>query len=292
MAKIQQNIGFQINEIRLLQVLVVCLFLGRAYQGIYWDLPLRAFFWNSYLLKDFVEWFWGISWQEYATDVEHTDAFINRLNKGLGFFWLGCAAIAALIHLKKRWMAWVMYLASFSLLLLSTLYWMDLFFAWGQFFEYALQVCAPLWLVHVVFNGQNTARFRWGLKIGIALAFFCHGLYAYGYYPQPGPWVQWCMDMFFIRPDDNAKAFLKIMGLLDFIVAGMVLIPYRPVLNIALWYCIIWGSMTALARVTSNFYLDFPLESLHQWTFETLVRLLHGGIPLLLWVWERRQGKV
>lgn len=288
----QQNIGFRQNEIRIFQVLVVCLFLGRAYQGIYWDLPLRAFFWNQQLLQGVVESWFGMSWQEYATDVEHTDAFINRLNQGLGFFWLGCAVVVGLLHLKKRWMAWVMYLGSFSLFLLAILYWMEFFLAWGQFFEYILQVVAPIWLVHAIFKGQNTPRFRWGIKIGIAVSFVCHGLYAYGYYPQPGPWVQWCMDMFFIPQDDAAKAFLRIMGILDFVAAGLVLLPYRPVLNMALWYCILWGTMTAVARLSSNFYWNFPLQSLHQWTFELLFRLVHGGIPLLLWMWEKRIYKI
>ncbi len=289
MAKISNDIGFNSKELTFFQIIVVLLFLGRAWQGLFWDLPLRAFFWSQSLLEGFVVHFLGRSWQDYATDVEGVDAFINGLNQGLGYFWLLCALAAALVHLRQRWAAWLLYLGSFSLLLLAVLYWLEMFMAWGQFFEYSLQVWAPIGLVHMSFMGKNTLNFRWIARIMTAIAFFCHGLYAYGYYPQPGPWMQWCMDMFFIRPDENAKFFLSIMGVLDFVAALCLLLPLRWLYLPALWYCIVWGTMTALARLSSNFYWDFPLASLHQWVFEVLYRLVHGAVPLLLWLWERRR---
>lgn len=284
-----KNIAFHKNERLFLQILVFLLFLGRAWQGIFWDLPLRAFFWNQRLLEGWVERLLGMSWQEYATDVEGVDRFINNLNFSLGIFWLICAILALMMHWKKRWMAWLLYLGSFSLLLLSALYWKEKFLAIGQFFEYALQVGAPLLLVYLCFNPNgNGLRFRHLVRALISIAFVCHGLYAVGFYPQPGPWIQWTMQMFFIPTDAMASNFLKIMGWLDFVAAALIWVPHKLTRNLSLWYCILWGFMTALARVTSNFYWDFPMESLHQWTYETLVRLVHGGIPLLLWIWERR----
>jgi hypothetical protein len=288
---ILNTIPFHKNERIFLQILVFFLFLGRAWQGIFWDLPLRAFFWNQRLLEGWVEFFLGMDWQEYATDVEGVDRFINNLNFSLGVFWLICAVLALMIHLKQRWMSWILYLGSFTLLLLSALYWKEKFLAIGQFFEYSLQVGSPILLVYVCFNpNKNSLRFRHIVRLLISVAFVCHGLYAVGFYPQPGSWIQWSMQMFFIPSDAMASNFLKIMGWLDFVAALLIWLPHKQTRNAALWYCILWGFMTALARVTSNFYWEFPLSSLHQWTYETLLRFVHGGIPLLLLIWDRKSS--
>lgn len=285
------SIGYNIFSPKtriFLQVLTVLLFLGRAYQGIFWDLPIRALLWSQRLMEGPVHFFLGLEWHEYATH-PNNDYTMSWLNRGTGFFWLLCALVAAFIHLKKAWMAWVLYLGSFSLFFLSILFSLDKFMLWGEFFEYTLQVGMPLWLVYVAFKGQYGQGFLWTVYIALAITFFAHGLYAYGIYPQPGPWVQWCMNMFLIPDDNSAKFFLKIMGVLDFIAAFFILLPIVWLRNAALWYCVIWGLMTALARLTSNFYWDFPIQSLHQWGHEVLYRLPHAGIPLLaLWLKYQR----
>jgi hypothetical protein len=274
------------REILGLKILVICLFLGRAYQGIFFDLPLRTFLWDEALLKGVVTWLTGDTWQNYVTNKSmNTDSIINTIGWSIGVFWVGCAALVLLFQEKRAWLRYIFYIGAVSLICLALLYWKEKFKAAGQLFEYASQISAPLVLVYVVLNGMNTPRFRLVLKLVIATTFICHGLYAIGYYPQPGIWIQWCMDTFYFPTDESAQLFLKVMGILDFAAAALLF--FRPTFPIAIWYCILWGFMTALARVWCNFYLEFPLNSLHQWGYQTLLRLVHGGLPLLLWYWSR-----
>ena len=75
-------------------ICVFFLFLVRAWQGLFWDLPLRAFFWDQNLLEGVVTTLTKDSWQNYVTNKSiNIDAFINRLGAFTGFFWLCCAIL-------------------------------------------------------------------------------------------------------------------------------------------------------------------------------------------------------
>jgi hypothetical protein len=274
------------KELYFLQALTILLFSGRAYQAIFWDLPIRSLFWSESLMSGPVKLMLGMDWHEYATHPSN-DLYMSAINKSFGIFWIICAIAAALINYKKKWMAIILYFGAFTLIFLSVLYSLDKFMLWGEFFEYSLQIMTPFWLAILAFRPNISPKILWSFRIALAITFFSHGLYAFGVYPQPGAWVQWSMNMFFL-PESTSKYFLKMMGVLDFIVAIYLLLPLPKLLNIALWYCVIWGTMTALARLTSNFYWEFPIQSLHQWGHEVLYRLLHGGIPFLLILWGKR----
>jgi len=282
---------FNSKELFLLKLLVFCLFFGRGWQGLFWDLPLRTLFWDEYLLEGVVTTLTGDTWQNYVTNrIFNVDQFIDRLGVGLGLFWMFCAF--AVLFIKETWKfgKWLLCLGSFSLSLLAFLYFKDKFWQVGQFFEYSTQVIAPLILAQVLYGGLNTARFRLIIKGIIATTFVCHGLYAYAYYPQPGIWLQWCMNVFCFKEDQTAIQFLIVMGLLDFIAAILLFVPVKWVSSVAIWYCIIWGILTSLARLVGNFYLEFFWESLHQHLYEVLYRLVHGGIPLFLWWCSKKEA--
>lgn len=276
--------NFEPREVLLLKVLVFCLFFGRAWQGLFWDLPLRTFFWDQSILEGVVTTLTGDTWQNYVTNRSvNIDNIINGLGVLMGVFWSFCAIAVFFIKKEHKWGKWLMYLGTLSLFILAFLYFKDKFWQLGQFLEYATQVTAPLVLVHVIYKDENTPSFRWSLNVIIALTFFCHGLYAYGFYPRPGVWIQWCMDVFGFENDTTASQFLYVIGIIDFIVAALLILPFRTTWKVVIWYCIIWGIMTSLARIAGNFYINMFWQSLHQHTYETLYRLVHGGIPLFLW---------
>jgi len=276
--------SFNSKELLLLRILVFCLFFGRGWQGLFWDLPLRTFFWDQSLLEGIVTTLTADTWQNYVTNKSfNVDQFIDSLGVGIGVFWMCCAIVVLFFRETWKLGKWLLYLGSFSLSLLALLYFKDKFWQVGQFFEYATQVTAPLILVHILYGGQNTPRFRTTLKAIIATTFICHGLYAYAYYPQPGIWIQWCMDVLYFKEDQTASQFLIVMGVLDFIAAVLLFVPFKWISSLAIWYCIIWGILTSLARLVGNFYIEMFWESLHQHAYQALYRLVHGGIPLLLW---------
>lgn len=275
---------FNWMNIRTLQCLVIALFLGRAWQALFWDLPLRTFFWDEELLGGVVVHLTDDTWQHYVTNESMpTDQWIDGLSIGLGLFWMICALVTPLGFRYLRLTRAFLYAGAISLLLLAVLYAKDHYWQVAQLFEYVAQVTAPLFLVAVYQTKSNTSRFRWGLRIVIATTFVCHGLYAYGFYPQPGAWVTWCRNILGVETDESVRLFLTTMGVLDFIAAIGLFIPWKWIEQPAIVYCIVWGFLTALARLWGNFYSDMLLVSLHQHTYEVIYRLVHGGLPLLLW---------
>lgn len=280
------NSAFSYKEILFLKVLAITVFVGRAWQGIFWDLPLRPLLWDQNLMQGIVESIYNGSWHEYVTDPK-VDNFINGLGVTFGVFWAACSLAILALKPNRKWLKIPIYIGTGLLILVAFLYWKDKYYALGQLFEYSIQVCSPLILIYAVLGGQNTIKFQTILKAIVAITFVCHGLYAVGYYPVPGDWLQWCLDVFLLPTESSAYTFLQIMGFLDFLAA--ILLFFRPTFNFAVWYCIVWGAMTALARIVANFYLDAPLYSLHQWGYETIFRLAHGGLPFfLLWISKKK----
>lgn len=268
------------KTILLIQLLTFSVFLGRAYQFIFFDIPFRSLFWDERLMTPIVQRF-GLSWNDYITNLkiaQNQELIIQIIGIFLLFF-----AIAALFsHYHKKWLNRLFISGSVILFGLSLLYWKEHFYYIGQLIEYAIQCSTPIFLV-LFLKYQAIDKipklFIFSLKLVIALTFIGHGLYAFGVYPIPGNFVQMCLDVFLLD-DFQAKVFLKTAGILDFLAVALLFIPKTA--KIGIWYCIIWGFLTAFARIVANFDFNIPFISLHQWLWETVVRLPHGGLPLFL----------
>ncbi|GAA4274877.1 DoxX-like family protein [Aquimarina gracilis] len=262
----------------LLKISVFLIFIGRAWQHLFWDAPYRSFFWDEALLKPLIEGFFTISWTEYVTS-NQTDSFIQNSIRANGILYV-IASICSLSLTKnnKRWTRIPIFLGGISLLILTTLLTKEKFYHVAQFFEHSIQFGLPFVLLyqHKDFDEKKHILI---LKILIAVTFFSHGLYAFGFYPVPGKFVDMVIQIFgFSEP--TAITFLYIAGILDFVLAVLIFIPKTAIY--ALWYAIFWGLLTALARIVSNFHLEFPLNSIHQNLHETLYRIPHGLTPLIV----------
>lgn len=280
---------FDNKPTRLLQFLVLALLWGRAWQGLFWDLPLRSFFWDQNWLEGIVTTLTQDTWQHYVTNESlATDQLIDGLGVGLGVFWALAGLGVFLWRDRPRLGKWIWRGCSVSLLVLAFLYFKERYWQVGQLLEYSAQVSAPLLLAYVWYQGKNTARFRGLVKLIIALTFISHGLYAMGYYPVPGHWVEWCRNILHLEGDASVRYFLLGAGLLDVLASIALFLPYRWAYKPALIYCITWGFLTAFARFFGNFYADMVLVSLHQHLYEVAYRLVHGGLPLLLWFWMKQ----
>ncbi|MCH2022832.1 MAG: hypothetical protein MK207_10180 [Saprospiraceae bacterium] len=273
---------FETKEIFLIRISVFFLFIGRAWQGLFWDLPLRAFFWDQNLLEGLIITLTNDTWQNYVTNKSvDLDSIVNNLGFSIGLFWLLCAILSLYIKESWKWSKRLIYVGSFSLFLLALLYYKNKFYAIGQLFEYAIQIISPIVLIYVINGKQNNNFLRYLIKIVIAITFICHGLYACAFYPIPGTWVQWSLDLLFFSSDISAKKFLFVMGLIDFLAALGLFFKFS--FKISIWYCIIWGFLTAIVRLIANFYINIPIDSLNQWAFEMFFRLVHGALPLFLY---------
>lgn len=267
---------------RILQWATVGVFLGRAWQHLYWDAPYRALLWDEQWMRGLVERLLGMRWQDYVTSLE-VNAFIQNWITGTGVFYLVCALAAVFLPRLGKAGRWLMYLGAASLVMLAALYCKEKFFFVGQFFEYTLQFGSPillaLWSLQP--NYSPSRRIVMGIKIAIALTFTCHGLYAFGYYPRPGHFVYMTMRILSVG-NEEAALFLKVAGLLDFALSILLFVPGRLAPLYAAAYATFWGLATTLARPWSALLTSGWELMLVQWLHEAVMRLPHFLIPLLL----------
>ncbi len=261
----------------LIQISVFLIFIGRAWQHLFWDAPYRSFFWDESLLKPLVENLFNISWQDYVTS-STTDHTIQNIIRGNGILYLIAAIVTLTIRKKITiWQKLPIYLGGVSLVLLSILMTKEKFYHLAQFFEHSIQFGLPFIYLFCFKNTITENRITPILKILIAVTFFSHGLYAFGFYPVPGKFIDMVIQIFGC-PEPTAVTFLYVAGIIDFMLAILIFIPVTE--KYALWYAVIWGLLTALARIVANFYIDFPLASIHQNLHQVIYRLPHGLVPL------------
>lgn len=264
----------------LLQIAVVTVFLGRAWQHLYWDAPYRTLLWDEVWMKPIIQLFFSMEWEDYVTSMA-IDRVIQHFIRATGAFYVLAALAAIFINQRRRIATAILWLGALSLLLLAALYSKEKFFHLGQFLEYVLQWSSPIFLIFLSKNQAISSRFLFGIKIAIAFTFVCHGLYAIDYYPRPGEFSQMTMVILQIN-ETNAIHFLKIAGLLDFIVSGLLFLPGK-IGKIALWYCVFWGFFTTLARCAAPLMLGTSIENmLLQNLHESLYRFPHFLLPLFV----------
>ena len=262
---------------------LVSLLLGRAWQHLFWDAPFRTLLWNEELLKFFVEKFTTLSWHQYVTS-EKVDQGIQNLIKIFGSFYLFGAFISYFAVKKKIWALNYIFVTGLGLVFLGLLSWAEKFFYFGMLFEHSIQMATPF-IFYLFFlkdpwiTPRTDQKMLLILKVSIALTFIGHGLFAIGFYPVPGHFIDMLINVFGCS-EKSAKTFLMIMGTIDIISSIGLFI--RPIRIFSLWFMIGWGAITAMARITAH--LDFQLLAFtgNQWVYEMMVRLPHALIPLFL----------
>lgn len=271
----------------IVQWATICVFFGRAYQHLFWDAPFRSLLWSEEWMSWLVEGVLNTPWSEYVRSPQ-TDTNVQSFIAVHGVLYLLAALVALFIKRVPRLLHYLLLLGAGGLALLAFMYMKEKFFHFGQFFEYSLQVGSPLFLFYLVRKPHlPNKRFIFIVKCAIAITFVCHGLYAINYYPRPGNFTQMTMSILNIS-EPTAYQFLTIAGVMDFIVAIGIFLPKRWAAPFLL-YTIVWGFGTSIARVWANFYPDFFVEVLHQWSWETIMRFPHFLIPFAVWWWERNE---
>ncbi|QKX07099.1 hypothetical protein HN014_19995 [Aquimarina sp. TRL1] len=262
-----------------LKILVSLIFIGRAWQHLFWDAPYRSFFWDEAMLKPVIESLTDMSWQAYVTSAS-TDQLIQNIILANGIIYLLAAISALFINFSnKKWLQIPIIIGGVFLVILSLLLYKEKFYHSAQFFEHSIQFGLPFVLLYFLKNNGQKRQLSFILKILIAVTFFSHGLYAFGFYPVPGKFVDMVIQIFHCS-ERTAVIFLYIAGILDFILAVLIFIP--RVAQYALWYAVFWGLLTALARIVANVYFDFFWQSVHQNLYEVVYRIPHGLTPLLV----------
>ena len=264
------------------------LLLSRAWQYLYWDSPLRTLLWDEDLVSTYVSRL-GWTWTEWVTS-PRASLYIDLMTSSLGVGFLIAASGVFIIH-KAPVVGKVLLVMGGVLCLFHALLDTKAHFGRiGHFAELSLQGFSPFLLVFLFSKYYTDQRFHIGIRVAIALTFIGHGLYAWGYYPVPGHFQQMMISGFGVT-NSQALILLKIAGFLDFMAAALLFVPAKKWAFAGLYYIIIWGFLTAMARMWSNLELSSMSNLFAFWLSETTVRFVHFLVPLaLLFWWKEKKG--
>lgn len=265
-------------KFKVLQIAAFTVFLGRAYQHLFWDAPYRELLWDPNYMEWIVAKVLTMPWGDYVTHPDG-DLWFQNFVIANGIFYLAMAAVVLFVKKLPKLFHSFLLIGAVNLIFLAAIYLKDKFFHVGQFFEYTLQFASPIFLFLVLRNFRK-GRLILFMKIAVAITFICHGLYAIGYYPRPFTFMTMTQNILGIN-GSQTDIFLSLAGIADFVVAAVLFLP-KKWSTPGLIYCVIWGFLTAMARIVGNFYWEFPIESLNQWVFEAVYRFPHFLIPLYI----------
>lgn len=271
----------------LLKSSAFLVFIGRAYQHLFWNAPFRSMLWDKKLLEPFTIHLFGIDWNSYMTHLAK-DVHIQSLIQVQGFVYLFMAVVVVFIHSNsKKWMPIVLYVGGFSLVILSFLLCKEKSYQIPQFFEHSIQF-GVLFLLLFYLKNPDDLKLLFYLKLLIAVTFVSHGTYALGmFYPIPSNFVTMVLNILPIKETLVVNA-LFVMGLIDVLIAVLIWLP--KLAKWVLFYAFIWGTLTALARIVSGMHSEISFQILHQYVFETVYRLPHGLLPFSAYLLVKKRS--
>ncbi len=249
--------------------------IGRSIQHIFYSTPYRAFFLDA----RWFGWYIGESrWMHWATDLA-TDISIKHIAFIIGIILL-CFGLIFIFHrIVPRFILIICAcISSLILLFLAFCFYLEAGYQYAQIIEFASQVFMPIAAVWFAIKANSKTLMTF-IKIAIALTYTGHGLYALGLMPIPGNFVYMLIETLGVS-DEQAIRILKIAGVMDLIVAVGIFIP--KIDRILLFYALIWGFLTALARPLAYIVPNhlFWLTVKQTW-FEFAVRVPHFILPLM-----------
>ncbi|MEO0626457.1 MAG: hypothetical protein AAFY91_05680 [Bacteroidota bacterium] len=272
----------------LLSWATAALFLGFAWKGLFFDFPLREFFWNEALVSDLLASF-GIDWSWWVS-AEGVNAYLPNIQLFISSaFVLGFIAVWWQNMPIRSIFVWLAIVFNTIVLLLGL---PGHNYSFGYVLEIALRFGTPLlWLAG---SRQTISVNTYFLaRIFIAATFIGHGLYAMNYYPRPYSFVNWTTAGLGIS-EPSAINLLFAVGILDLIAAALLLIP-KPSWSIpvAMTWLLPWAFLTTLARYWANSaYEDFSYLIL-RWSPEVLIRVPHVLVVLAVFVaWRSAHRKL
>jgi hypothetical protein len=272
----------------LLRISAILLFFGRSWEHFRWLGPYRDVFYNpNGVIITFVSAFTNETVTEIYNNHFYENLVIN-FSRGLGGLFL-LSGLVILFYEKLKKLKGVIYLSLLGLAFnYFGLFMGKHFEMWGMFFEHSAQLVIPLLFLFTL--NEISDKTIYLAQLAISITFISHGLFAVGYYPQPGSFADMLIVSFGME-ENIARLTLVIVGVLDFVFGLVLLIPYEK-LDTRLktlffyswvWYGIVWGFLTAAARFYAPFSFDLFWSNLTQDLFQFFVRVPHFTIPLFIY---------
>ena len=264
------------TSLRIFQVATITLFTGRGWKYLLWDAPFRSILWSEDILKSFLESYTQFSWQEYVSS-SFVDSSINLVVLSIGIIFLLLACLSSFLKPSFKKGSKLLFVGAFLLLTLVLIQFISRFFYLGIIIEHAVQIGTPLIFYCALHKSLKINHFVNMIKIFLGLTFVGHALFAIGFHPVPGSFIDMVISILGVE-EAIALKLLIVAGTLD-ILASLLLFSKKTE-KYALYFMIFWGSFTSLARIFAHMSFDLFFDSANQWFLETLYRLPHALIPL------------
>ncbi len=249
----------------------ICLFAGRGIQSIWGSSAVVDFLSYERIVSPVVSIF--IPWQYYVTKVYPILA--EWVSWGILFIYV-LSGIALLNKDKRNYVI----LAGGILLLAEVILALPGDFLWLSGLAAKTLMWTPVFF-YLIYKQQSASWIK-GARWAVAAVFISHGLSALNILPVPGSYS----DMITILigwSDGMARLLLLVAGILDILISLSILMFPRKV-GILWGYLILWGIITAIARLTSNVSLELDFTDNLIWFAEMLIRLPHGVVPMALYL--------
>ena len=257
---------------------------GMIIKHFFSDMPYRAFLWNESLMRPLIELLPFITWSQYVSS-NGVEELITPAQFILGTF-LIVVLLGAFYFSQRKIYARLLYICGIYLFILSLFYTMYRSYQVGEFLEYFLRWTTPFLFLLLLKNEK-------GFLVRIATwacsaTFIGHALYAIGFHPVPGNFVHMVITGFGFQ-DQAALNFLFVVGILDILAAVGIFINNGYIRIASLAWMIIWGFLTAFARIWVNVdFQEFWSEML-LWGPEFLIRFPHFLVPTFLLLNTRKE---
>jgi hypothetical protein len=245
----------------------------------------------------------GMTWNEYVSSPE-IDQKISQ-----SIFWMGAFYAAAAVFAFLLWprtiAAVVLCGATALLVFRAWLEYLNQGRMWTVFWEHASQSATPLLVVMLCVLERRGWGIQALLRLALSVTFIAHGLFAWGLSAEhplpwighlgfdlatPGRFVEMTLESLQLQSEEEALRILHWAGLADFVAAVLLFLPRLWVVGAV--YMMVWGFVTAFARLKTYFDAEFLAETVRTWGPEFLVRGVHWLLPmgLLFLAWERARA--
>ncbi len=260
-------------------------FAGWTWVHFYWEGPYGVLLWqdSTYALAERL----GITWEEFV-GTGADDGWVQKWIGRVGWLYLACT-ILTIIAQRRRWIPLAGLVGGCGLLIiLSYAKYVAAQRQLPMFIEHGGQMLMPILLVMALALGPRHRITVVTAMIALIMTFAGHGVYAVGLWPTPGNFFGMTTVILGLE-HETAKAFLRIAGVLDFVVCIGILVP-----RLRHWsalYAALWGFLTALARPIAGMSWSLNNWGADQFLHEAVLRAPHFLIPLYLfslWYPSRR----
>ncbi|WP_404309053.1 hypothetical protein [Neorhodopirellula lusitana] len=268
--------------ILILRAAAFLCFAGWTWVHYYWEAPYGILLWQDATFEFASEQ--GVSWDEFigtGTNDGWLQTWVSRIT------WLYFAFTIMTVTVRSK-----SYLQMAALIggsgLLTVLSYAKYVASQRQlpmFLEHGGQMLAPILLVTALLFGARHRATLVVAMVALVMTFVGHGCYAVGWWPTPGNFYGMISLSLGVQYE-TANVMLGVFGILDFIVCIAIFLPY--VRRWAIWYAVVWGFLTAVARPVAGMSMSLNYWGADQYIHEAVLRAPHFLIPLYLAILWRR----